>query len=143
MKKAAKIIGVFTYIATAILVIISIITEYNSVSENLDGMHGFKSSHALIFALLCIIIIAGCVYNAFSLYKSTTNIITAAISLALVVISIAIFICAITLPGNVETDMQYLTLRISQGFETTGIFLIITTIIGLIVSLIQKFAAKK
>lgn len=143
MKKATKIIGIITYIATAIFAIISTITEYNSVSENLDGMHGFKSSHALFFVLLCIIISAGCIYNVFSLYKNTTNIITSAISVALVIISIAIFICAITLPGNVETDMQYLVLRISQGFETTDIFLIITTIIGLIVSLIQKITAKK
>ena len=130
------------YIITVVMCIYSLFSSYSTVSYYLDGAHGFKSTHALLFVFIGIVVIVCCIYNAIILFKGKPNTAAMVISLVIFALSVSFFVVTITLPGNVKTDFQYLILRIAQGFETTNIFLIITTAVGFIALLMRKFSYK-
>lgn len=138
MKKFVKTLGTATYIITAILYLITMMFNYNSVSSNLDGVRGFSSGHAMIFAIVCFLLGALCIYNTISLIKDktkSTNIVTGIILIGLpIVFNLVIS----TLQGNIDTDFQYLIFRTFQGFEYTYLYLIITAILSFISLILNR-----
>lgn len=143
MNKIGKnVLGIIIYTITAIISVITLITSYGSVGENLDGWHGFKSGHAIIFAIICLIIVCGCIFIAISLYKNTANIFTHIIGIALIALPLLFHIISTALSGKIDSDFQYLLLRTFQGFDNTYLYLIISSAIGYIAILSQKFISK-
>ncbi len=136
-NKNSLAIGI--YAITAILYFITMIISCKSVSENLDGWHGFKSGHVSVFIIICLLLIGGCLYNITGLLKDKVNKGTFSIGAVLIVLPFIFHIISISLAGNVDTDFQYLILRTFQGFDPTFLYLIITSIVGYIFLLRQKF----
>lgn len=136
MKQSGKRIGgIFIYAVTAILYIVTMAVSYKSVSRNLDGGHGFKSGHAIVFIIICAIMVAGCIQNIVSIWINKVNFRTYLMGVVLIVMPLLFHIVSFSLAGKVETDIQYLMLRTSQGFDPTYLGLIILSIIGYIVLL--------
>lgn len=136
MKQSSKKLGgIIIYAVTAILYIVTMAFSYKSVSENLDGWHGFKSGHAIVFIIICTIMVAGCIQNIASIWKNKINLRTHLTGVALIVLPLLFHIVSVGLIGNVETDLQYLMLRTFQGFDSTYLGLIVLSIIGYIVML--------
>lgn len=143
MNKIGKnVLGIIIYTITAIISIITLITSYDSVARNLDGGHGFKSGHAIIFAIICIFMVCGCVFIAINSYKNNVNKFTHIIGIVLIALPLLFHIISIALAGNVDSDFQYLVLRTFQGFDNTYLYLIISSAIGYITLLCQKFMSK-
>lgn len=138
MKKASKATGIILYAVNAVLFLFTLIINYKSVSENLDGFHGFSSEHAMVFAILCLILMAFCIYILISLMRSKVKVIDYVLGLLLIILPFVFLWINVSLPGNVKTDMQGLMLRTCQGFENTYLYLIIASIIGYIALLCQK-----
>lgn len=138
MKKFVKTLGTATYIITAILYLSTMMFNYNSVSSNLDGWHGFSSGHAVIFAIVCLLLGTLCIYNTISLIKNKTNGINILAGVILIGLPIVFNLVISTLQGNIDTDFQYLIFRISQGFEYTYLYLIISAILSFISLILNR-----
>lgn len=137
MKKV-NYVGVVFYVITSFISLITIFMEYGSVSRNLDGMRDFNSGHAMIFVIICLAIIAVCIYNALNLVKNNSNILMFILGVLIVCSPLAMHMYAVSLAGNVDTDMQYLMLRLFQGFDNTYLFITIGSGLGLITLILQK-----
>lgn len=123
-------IGNIVYVVTAILYFITIFISYKSVSANLDGWHGFRSEHAIVFVIICALMIVLCIHNAVSLWIDGADLRTNLIGVILIVFPLLSHIVSVGFKGNIETDLQYFMLRSLQGFESTYIYLIILSLIG-------------
>lgn len=140
MKKITNTLGVIVYAITAIVYIVSLIINYGSVSRNLDGFHGFSAGHANIFAAMCVILAAVSVFIIVCTVKERQNALCIILGVILVALPIIFTIINMSLPGNVDTDMQGLMLRTCQGFENTSVILIITSAVGFITLICNKAA---
>lgn len=67
IKDGRKIGSIFVYVITAIFYIATMVISNKSVSENLDGCHGFRRSHVILFIIICVIMVAGCFLNIASI----------------------------------------------------------------------------
>lgn len=142
-EKKYRLFGSITYAVTAILCVLTIVVSYGFVSENLDGWHGFKSGHAIIFAVVCIFLIVGCILNSINIWINKINGIVYLMGVALFVLPILFHIVCTSLAGNVETDLQYLILRISEGFNNTYVYIFIMSLLGFLDLLYIKFFISK
>lgn len=138
MKKITNTLGVIVYAITAIVYIVSLIINYGSVSRNLDGFHGFSAGHANIFAAICVILAAVCVFIIVCTVKERQNALCIILGAILIILPIVFAVINVSLPGNVDTDMQGLMLRTCQGFENTSVILIIASAIGLVTLICRK-----
>lgn len=138
-KNNKNLLAIGIYAIIAILCFATMIISCESVSENLDGFHGCKSEHVILFIIICLLLVGSCIYNIISLLKNKVNKITYSIGALLITIPLLFHIISISLAGNVETDFQYLILRTFQGFDSTFLYLVITSIVGYIFLLCQKF----
>lgn len=131
------------YGVTAILWLITVFIGYGDVRENLDGWHNFSGGHAIVFVLLCVVMVILCVYNL----KILADIKVAKqhyIIGSIVIIAPFLFhVLAVNLQGNVETDFQYLILRTFQGFDYTYIWLIVMSAASFISLMLSKKTDKE
>ncbi len=134
MKKA----GIIMYAVIALLSFVTIITGYGEVSENLDGWHNFSGGYAFLFVLICLLLICGCIYNIRSLSSNSAGTGSKLIGIAFIVLPLLFHFIAVTLQGNVDTDLQYLLLRTFQGFDYTYIYLCLASIAGCVTLLFSK-----
>lgn len=138
-----NIIGMVIYCIITVVYIINIKISYKEIYENLEGWHDFHGSDAKYFVLLSIIMLVGCIYNARKIWKNEIMTHNHFIGVALVVLPIVFHNVAVSLQGNVETDLQYLMLRTFQGFDSVYVYLIIISIIGCGVMFYTDFWRKK
>lgn len=106
-----KKISVSLYVVTAILYVVTMAISFKSVSNNLDGWHGFKSGHVMIFILIGVFMIAGCINNMIGIWIGRINFRVHLAGVVLIVLPVSAFAISVGLKENVETDLQYLTLR--------------------------------
>ena len=77
---------IFLYAVAAILYIVTMVVSYKSVSENLDGGHGFKSGHVIVFIIICVIMVTGCIQNVSSIWINKVCLRTHLTGIALIVL---------------------------------------------------------
>lgn len=77
----------------------------------------------------------GCIQNIISIRRNTINMRIHLTEIARIALLALFYFIAISLKGNVATDMQYLLLRTFQGFDSTYLYRIILSLIGYIVLL--------
>lgn len=138
MNQNAKKLTIGINVAFAIVCFISMVTGYGEVRENLDGWHNFTSAHAMIFVLICIVMIGICAVNIKTVLNESLNINNRVLSIVLIAIPLLSRFFVLSLQGNAKSDLSYLLLRISQGFDYTYILLIVFSVISFILMNIKS-----
>lgn len=128
-----KRLTITVYLVLAIMYIATIWISFQSVSNNLNGWHGFTSTYAVIFVFIAIILLTSCIHIIMSLWANKITIHNYVAGGVLLIFPLFAHVISAILKGNVKTDIQYLILRILQGFEPTYLYLVILSAIGLII----------
>lgn len=123
-KSGCRIIGIILVVSY----FITLVMNYSSVKENLDGWHNFSGSDANWFLFVCFI---GIILTIISMIKINY---AKVIMSCLTILPIISWIIIMSLKGNVESDSAYLLFRICEGFEKTFWLLALLSISFLIVS---------
>lgn len=139
MKKITNVLSIAIYALTAIVYIVTLVINYGSVSESLDGFHGFSGGHAIIFAVICVALAVACAVIIVRIIKEKQDMLSCILGVILIVLPVVFTVINVSLPGNVDTDIQGLMLRTSQGFENMSVFLIISSVIGFLALVCTKF----
>ena len=134
-NKDANTIEKVLYTISAVLYFITIIISYGDVSSNLDGWHGFSGNSALVFVIICLLMIGS---NIYIIKESLNDKLKEKMKILMIVIPLIFHLVAVSLAGNVESDWQYLILRTFQGFDDTYIYLTVVAIAGYVISKIRK-----
>lgn len=105
------------------------------MKHNLDDMHNFSRSHAILFVIICVLMAGECCYIAREQFRHNMDGSSRIIGIILIASPIIFHLVAVGLQGNVDTDFQYLLLRIFQGFDSTYLYLAVCSIIGFGISI--------
>lgn len=130
--KRINILALLGYLVLTGSLLASLIMNYGSVSRNLDGWHGMSSGNAIWFAIVGVIVIAQALYILFAVSQGTKPGKLLGIGLLLIVELLIVAIVPLMMRGNVDSDFQYLSLRICEGFENGIIIDIIAAILGIV-----------
>lgn len=131
MKKV-NILALIGYLGLTGSILASLLMNFGSVSGNLDGWHGMSSGDAIWFAVVGLIVVAQALYILFAISQGNRPGKLSGIGVGLIVELLIIAIVPPMMRGNVDSDIQYLFLRVCEGFEN-GIYIdVITAILGLV-----------